>query len=342
MPIASWQTHDRPTHDRPTINQPTSKRRSEQMVNTRNQVVGLEAVDPRLAGAPDESSDVRLYRRMAFIRRFEETLLALFDEGVLNGTTHCCIGQEANAVGVIDHLEDGDHVFSNHRCHGHYLELTSDADGLLREIMGFDDGVCGGLGGSQHLCAPGFKSNGVLGGTVPNAAGIALGQQFDGDNRISVVFIGDGTLGEGVVYETLNLASLWQLPLLIVCEDNGWAQSTPKARNLAGSITARFAAFGIPARELDTTDVVEIHRVAKREVAATRDHGPRALVINTYRLCHHSKNDDNRPAEEVDRRWALDPLVIHRERLDRATREQVERDVAAAIDEVVDAARRSS
>jgi TPP-dependent pyruvate/acetoin dehydrogenase alpha subunit len=300
------------------------------------------ATDERLIGAPDESLEVRLYRRMAFIRRFEETLLSLFDEGALNGTTHCCIGQEADAVGIADHLQPGDHVFSNHRCHGHYLALTGDADGLLREIMGLPGGVCGGRGGSQHLCAPGFKSNGVLGGTVPNAAGIALGQRLDGGDRISVAFIGDGTLGEGVVYETLNIASLWQLPLLIVCEDNGWAQSTPRARNLAGSIAARFTAFGIPARELDTTDVLEIHQAARHEVAATRTHGPRALVIKTYRLCHHSKNDDNRPVDEVNHRWAFDPLAVHRPRLRRETSERIDREVTEAIRDLLDAVRRSA
>ncbi len=123
---------------------------------------------------------------MRFIRRFEERLLELFDLGVLNGTTHACIGQEADAVAVMEHLRAEDHVFSNHRCHGHYLALTGDARGLMAEIMGRDDGVCAGIGGSQHLAAPGFKSNGVQGGIVPAAAGIALAQQLAGDDAISV------------------------------------------------------------------------------------------------------------------------------------------------------------
>jgi acetoin:2,6-dichlorophenolindophenol oxidoreductase subunit alpha len=292
--------------------------------------------DERLTGVPGEPVSERRYRRMVMIRRFEETLLRLFDEGVLNGTTHCCIGQEADAVGVIEHLTDRDHVFSNHRCHGHYLARTGDAVGLLAEVMGLPEGVCSGIGGSQHLCAPGFMSNGVLGGTVPNAAGIAMAAQLEHSDAVSVVFVGDGALGEGIIYETLNLASLWSLPLLVVCEDNGWAQSTPKANGLAGSVPARFEAFGIPVRHLDTTDVEEIASAAGEEVADTRGAGPRALVIETYRLCHHSKNDDNRPEEEVAGRWALDPLLIHGARLDEVLRKQIELDVELAINDVVD------
>ena len=197
-------------------------------------------IDERLVGAFGEPRDARLYRRMRFIRRFEETLLGLFEEGLLNGTTHACIGQEADSVGLMEHLRDGDHLFSNHRCHGHFLAWTGDAFGLLAEIMGKPAGLCAGIGGSQHICAPGFKSNGVQGGIVPAAAGIALAEQLRGSDGLSVVFLGDGTLGEGIVYETLNLTALWQLPLLLVVEDNGWSQSTPSSLNLAGDIAARF------------------------------------------------------------------------------------------------------
>jgi acetoin:2,6-dichlorophenolindophenol oxidoreductase subunit alpha len=294
------------------------------------------AGNERLTGSIDEPREELRYRRMRFIRRFEERLLELFDQGLLNGTTHACIGQEANCVAVTEQLGDGDHVFSNHRCHGHYLARTGDARGLLAEIMGRPDGVCAGIGGSQHLAAPGFKSNGVQGGIVPAAAGIALAYELSGSRGISVVFIGDGTLGEGLVYESLNLASLWRLPLLIVLEDNSWAQSTPSYLNLAGDVRARFAAFGLHVEEVDSTDVVEITAAAERAATFVRSRrAPCALIIRTYRLCHHSKNDDSRPREEVEARWALDPLVVHGRRLDVNARARIDGEVAAAIEELV-------
>jgi TPP-dependent pyruvate/acetoin dehydrogenase alpha subunit len=292
--------------------------------------------DERLVGSSADSQDQLWYRQMRFIRRFEQRLLELFDKGLLNGTTHACIGQEADSVAVMEALGDVDHVFSNHRCHGHYLARTGDARGLMAEIMGRPDGVCAGIGGSQHLAAPGFKSNGVQGGIVPAAAGIALAQELSGGDGVSVVFIGDGTLGEGLVYETLNLASLWQLPLLIVLEDNGWSQSTPSRMNLAGSMSARFEAFGLDVEEVDSTDIAEIAPIARSAVEKVRTcRSPVALVIHTYRLCHHSKNDDNRPVEEVEARWALDPLVIHGARLDPESIVQIDSEVEAALDEIV-------
>ncbi len=291
----------------------------------------------RIIGGHDDTRDESLYRRMRYIRRFEERLLELFEIGVLNGTTHACIGQEADAVAITEHLAPGDHVFSNHRCHGHYLALTGDARGLMAEIMGREDGVCAGIGGSQHLAAPGFKSNGIQGGIVPAAAGIALAQQLDGDDAISVVFIGDGTLGEGIVYESLNLASLWQLPLLIVVEDNGWSQSTPSHVNLAGSMRARFEAFGIDVEEIDSTDVLDLASAAERAVGHVRaDRTPCALIIHTYRLCHHSKNDDNRPEDEVQARWALDPLAVHGPRLSDDARQRIDDEITDAIEAIVD------
>src|SRR5215469_6956005 len=235
----------------------------------------IGGMDARLVGAPAEPRAERLYRRMRFIRRFEESLLDLYERGLLNGTTHACIGQEADAVAIMEHLNEDDHVFSNHRCHGHFLARTGDALGLMAEIMGKPEGVCGGIGGSQHLCAPGFMSNGIQGGIVPSAAGIALAKQLDGSDGVSVVFIGDGTLGEGATYETLNLASLWRLPLVVVLEDNGWAQSTPSSANLAGSMRDRFAAFGISVFEIDSTDVEEIDALAKRALTQANAEGTR-------------------------------------------------------------------
>ncbi len=296
--------------------------------------------DPRLFGRPADDLDARYYRRMRFIRRFEEKLLQLFEEGILAGTTHCSIGQEADAVAVMAHLEPGDHAFSNHRCHGHYLARTGDALGLYAEIMGKDAGVCRGIGGSQHICAPGFKSNGIQGGIVPTAAGIAWAQKLSKSNDVSVVFIGDGTLGEGAVYETLNIAQLWSLPLWIVLEDNGWSQSTPLAANFAGDMRMRFEAFGLPVSEIESTDVKAIDEVVAADVARVREtRTPHVTILHTYRLCNHSKSSDARPEEEVKARWATEPLVIHAPRLDGGAREAIDADVESALDEVIEHAR---
>jgi len=280
------------------------------------------------------------YERMFFIRRFEETLLDLFSLGKLVGTTHTYIGQEANAVGLIDHLEpERDVVFSNHRCHGHYLAFTDDAFGLLCEVMGKAPGVCGGKGGSQHLCKGNFYSNGVLGSIVPVATGIALAEKRKGSGAVSTVFLGDGTLGEGVVYESLNLASLWKLPVLFVVENNRYAQSTPVELELAGSIAARGGAFGIETAQLDTTDVEEIHEAAGRAIARVRETSePFFLVLDTYRFSPHSKSDDQRDPAEIDERRTRDPLKIVGSRLDDEERTAIEARCEARLAETVDAA----
>jgi TPP-dependent pyruvate/acetoin dehydrogenase alpha subunit len=282
----------------------------------------------------------QLYERMFFIRRFEESLLDLFAQGKLVGTTHTYIGQEANAIGIIDHLEPGrDVVFSNHRCHGHYLAFTDDAFGLLCEVMGKAPGVCGGKGGSQHLCKGNFYSNGVLGSIVPVATGIALAEKKKGTGAISTVFLGDGTLGEGATYESLNMASLWKLPVLFVVENNHYAQSTPVELELAGSIPARAAAFGIETAELATTDVEEIHATAGHAVARIRKTGePFFLVIDTYRFSPHSKGDDNRDPAEIDARRERDPLVLAGARLDNGERGRIEEASESRLAETIAAA----
>jgi TPP-dependent pyruvate/acetoin dehydrogenase alpha subunit len=266
------------------------------------------------------------YERMYFIRRFEETLLDLFAQGKLVGTTHTYIGQEANAVGVIANLErERDVVFSNHRCHGHYLAFTDDAFGLLSEVLGKATGVCGGKGGSQHLCNGNFYSNGVLGSIVPVATGIALAEKRKGTGAVSTVFLGDGTLGEGVTYESLNMASLWKLRVLFVVENNHYAQSTPVELQLAGSIAARGAAFGIEVAELDTTDVEQTHATAAQAVEHIRETGePFFLVLHTYRFSPHSKGDDNRDPAEIEERRKLDPLGITAARLEDDERRTIE------------------
>ena len=281
-----------------------------------------------------------LYARMTLIRRFEETLLDLFAAGRLDGTTHTCIGQEADAVGVISCLEpERDVVVSNHRCHGHYLAFTDDVDGLLREVMGRVGGVCGGKGGSQHLFRGNFYSNGVLGSTVPVAAGMALAERERGSGAVATVFVGDGTLGQGVVYESLNIASLWELPLLVVVEHNGYAQSTPSGLQLAGDVEARAAAFGVATSRHDTTDVLEVRAAARKAVDQVRSTGrPYYLVLDTYRFSPHSKSDDQRDPAEIEERRTRDPLKIAGARLPDDERTTIEARCEERLAENVEAA----
>ena len=286
------------------------------------------------------SSLAGLYEEMVLIRRVEETLLELFSAGKLVGTTHTCIGQEADAVGVVSALEpERDVVFSNHRCHGHYLAFTGDVEGLLAEVMGRATGTCGGKGGSQHLCRGNFYSNGVLGSTVPVATGMALAEKRRRTGAVAVVFMGDGTLGEGIVYESLNLASLWGLPILFVVENNFYAQSTPSRLGLAGSIPDRARAFGIETAALATTDVEEIRAAAVAAVDGVRASGqPYFLVLDTYRFSPHSKGDDFRDPAEIEERRAADPLAVAGRQLDAAERLACEDRAAARLSVALEAA----
>lgn len=261
---------------------------------------------------------LRLYGQMAAIRAFEETVLAEFKRGVFSGTTHTYSGQEANAVGVLCGIEPEDVVFSNHRCHGHFLAYGGDPLALFAEMMGKPAGVCGGRGGSQHLHWRNFYSNGILGGTVPLAIGAALAEKRKASGAVVVVFLGDGALGEGVVYESLNIACLWGAPVLFVIEDNHIAQTTPTGLALAGDMAARFTAFGIPVSGLDSSDVQVIQPAAAGLLdEVRRGQAPRALILETERFNPHSKGDDTRPLEVVTRiRTSRDPLTILASRLD--------------------------
>jgi TPP-dependent pyruvate/acetoin dehydrogenase alpha subunit len=274
-------------------------------------------------------TDAELYRQLYRIRRFEETVLDAFPKGAFYGTTHTYLGQEANAVGVLSDLNEGDIVFSNHRCHGHFMAYGGDLRALFAELMGKSTGVCGGLGGSQHLHWKNFYSNGVLGSTAPIAVGTALAEKSKDSPAIAVLFLGDGALGEGVVYESLNIASLWRAPILFVIENNHIAQTTPIELALAGDIPGRFAAFDIPVRELDSSDVQDIAAAADDELDALRSEpGPRALVLHTARFGPHSKGDDTRDAAYVAQlRAERDPLAIQTARLPAKERQAIESEV---------------
>lgn len=277
----------------------------------------------------DQSKLASIYEKMVLIRQFETRLLELFAEGELNGTTHTCVGQEAIAVAVTEHLDERDIVFSSHRCHGHFLARFEDPEPLFAELMGRTTGVCGGRGGSQHLCRDNFYSNGIQGGYVPIATGMALAEKRKGSGAIAVAFIGDGTLGEGNVYEGANLASLWQAPLLLVVENNRYAQTTPIELALAGDIAARFSAFGLDVMEGESNDVAELYPWCGEAVAQVRTRGrPTVLILHTYRLNAHSKGDDFRPTEEIERWRRQDPLRLIAPRLSVTAREAIEQRVA--------------
>jgi TPP-dependent pyruvate/acetoin dehydrogenase alpha subunit len=252
-----------------------------------------------------------LYKTMLLIRRFEERLQVEFSAGKLVGTTHVYIGQEADAAGVFFASDPNDVVFSNHRCHGHFLAYGGEPYRLAAELMGKSTGVVGGRGGSQHIQWRNFYSNGIQGGIVPVATGMALAEKARQTGKISLVFI-----GEGVLYESLNIARLWNLPILFVLEDNRYAQTTPVEKGVAGTMAGRFSAFGIPVWERDSMDVLEVSLVAQEAFRQVRSGaGPGCLILHTYRFSAHSKGDDPRPPEELTRIRRYDPLILHAQRL---------------------------
>ncbi|MFZ2096088.1 MAG: thiamine pyrophosphate-dependent dehydrogenase E1 component subunit alpha [Anaerolineales bacterium] len=274
-------------------------------------------------------TNLTLYRAMYRIRRFEETVLDNFSRGSFFGTTHTYLGQEANAVGVLVNMRENDIVFSNHRCHGHFLAYGGDPYLLFAELMGRVTGVCGGRGGSQHLHWRNFYSNGVLGGTIPIATGMALAEKYKQSGSIAIAFLGDGALGEGVIYESFNIAALWRAPILYVLENNHIAQTTSIKTAVAGDIRGRFSAFGIPSQQLNSSDVLDIMPVANELISRIRQElSPYALILDTHRFGPHSKGDDTRPADLITRlRQDFDPLQIHGQRLVETEKTSLEAEV---------------
>jgi len=276
-----------------------------------------------------------IYAFGLLIRKTEELLLQLFSQGLLSGTTHTCLGQELCQMAVVRALNDPhDVVLSNHRNHGHFLTYSGDFLGLLGEIMGREDSVCGGVGGSQHIAYRHFHSNGVQGGMTAIGVGEALAIRIRGQSGIVATIIGDGTLGQGLVYESFNLAAVWNVPVLFVVENNGIAQTTPTSATLAGSIEARGSAFGLSTWRLDDSSpqffeavqtIVDDMRVSRK---------PGLLVIDTRRLGPHSKGDDLRPPEEMELIRCRDPLLRLGESLPVTERQQIEAEVGCFIHDV--------
>lgn len=281
----------------------------------------------RQPGAPQRLPDDEL-GLLLHIRHFELLVLRLFAEGLVAGTTHTCLGQEYIPVAMAPLLGQA-FVFSNHRCHGHYLAQFRDPEGLLAEILGRAGGVCGGRGGSQHIYRDGFCSTGVQGEGVAAALGAAMSMKRRKAGSLAAAYIGDGTWGQGVVYETLNMAKLWQAPLVILVENNGIAQSTPVDRAMAGTVEDRAAAFGARYVEITETCPLAIQRKLAGHIELTRSGGgPLVAEFRTHRIGPHSKGDDTRTvqerkaAEEADwlyRYRAHHPDQVHARELEQQT-----------------------
>lgn len=289
-----------------------------------------------------KEKEILLYKDILLVRKFEELVLSLFSKGKLFGTTHTYVGQEANATGIINNLTGDDTIFTNHRCHGHYLVRTHDVKGLLSELMGKKSGVCAGIGGSQHICAENFFSNGVQGSFMPITVGMAFTEKINKTKNIVTAFIGDGTLGEGTVYESFNLMSLYNVPLLVVIENNLYAQTTPVAKAIAGSIKKRPESFGIKTTEISSFDVFEINEVSGKIINEIRESkSPQVLIIDTYRFNAHSKGDDYRDADEINKYKQFDPLKIAGENIDDETKIKINQEIDIILKEALEFAENS-
>ena len=282
---------------------------------------------------------------MLEIRRFEEAVEELFSRGLLHGTMHLSIGQEAVAEGVCAALEDGDFITSTHRGHGHTLAHGADPAAMMAELLMKDTGYCRGRGGSMHIADVehgNLGANGIVAGSMTIATGAALTQQMNGTGKVVACFFGDGAANEGAFHEALNLAGVWSLPVLFVCENNQYGMSMSQDRSTAGgSVAERADAYGMPGTTADGNDVEDVF--AKTREAADRARsggGPSLLECITYRYRGHSKSDRNlyRTQEEIDdwreHRDPIERFVGKTLSEDRLSQEEVDRAREAARDEI--------
>ncbi|HON46288.1 MAG: thiamine pyrophosphate-dependent dehydrogenase E1 component subunit alpha [Kiritimatiellae bacterium] len=259
---------------------------------------------------------IQAYSLMCMIRLFEEAIERLFLEGRIMGTAHTCIGQEAVAVGTAAALETRDAMTTTHRGHGHFLARGADPKRVMAELFGRETGYSRGRGGSQMMMDPSigfFGANGITGGSIPFATGVALDAKLRDTGRVTVCFFGDGASNQGVFHETLNLAALWKLPVLFVVENNGYAMSTPTARGLANPhIADRASAYGITGVSVDGNDFFAVRDCVAQHAAVCRaGQGPVLLECVTYRLSGHSRGDPRvyRSREEEAAAWENDPIL---------------------------------
>ena len=261
---------------------------------------------------------LNVYRQMLKIRLFEEKTNELYTSAKMPGLAHLYIGEEAIAVGVCEALRQDDYITSTHRGHGHCLAKGAKLDMMFSELLGKVDGYCRGKGGSMHIAdqdTGNLGANGIVGGSVGIATGAALSIKMRDTNQVAVCFFGDGALGQGLFYESMNMAQLWQLPVIYVCENNLYGEYTPTSKSTSGNRLARAEAFGIHNVEIDGQDVRLVYQTAQRLVERARaGEGPAFLLCRTYRFRGHHVGDIDRPyrSREEENKWQTenDPLQI--------------------------------
>ncbi|MEM7521073.1 MAG: thiamine pyrophosphate-dependent dehydrogenase E1 component subunit alpha [Pseudomonadota bacterium] len=288
-------------------------------------------------------------RKMYLIRKFEEGAEASYMRGLIHGTMHLSIGQEASAVGSCMALSDADKITSTHRGHGHCVAKGADVERMFAEFFGKESGYCKGRGGSMHIADPSkgnLGANGIVGGGLPIAVGAALSAKRLGTGAVTVCFFGDGANNEGAFHEALNMASVWKLPVVFVCENNKYGMSTSTERSTAvKNIADRAAAYAMPGATVDGNDFSAVTEAVDAAVANARDgHGPSLVENLTYRWRGHSKSDRNRyrSKEEISEWMARDPIPRFAETLIahgimtaaevEAMEAEVDKSIAAAID----------
>ena len=283
---------------------------------TRHGAARREAADPTSAG---RESWLRMYEQMLTIRVFEEHVNELYTSAKMPGLAHLYIGEEAVAVGVCAALRRDDYITSTHRGHGHCLAKGAALDRMFAELLGKAAGYCRGKGGSMHIADPetgNLGANAIVGGSAGIATGAALSAKMRGTDQVAVCFFGEGALGQGMLYETMNMASLWHLPVIYVCEDNLYNEYTPRSETTAGDIPARPVAFGITPVEVDGQNVRAVYAAAREAVdRARRGEGPAFLLCHTYRFRGHHVGDVSRTyyrSKDEEQQWMAerDPLRL--------------------------------
>lgn len=301
-------------------------------------------VTNKLPNPIERRTALNLFAVIQTIRQAELRLSSLFADGEIPGFIHLSVGQEAVSAGVMAALKRGDTVSSNHRGHGHAIARGVELESFFQEIMAKDQGCCRGRGGSMHVADAKIGmlgANGIVGAGIPIAVGGALAHQVRTTGAISVAFFGDGALAEGVLHESLNLASLWKLPLLFVCENNGWSEFCPTSAEFTAKLTDLAAAFGIPAQTVDGNDVFAVYDSSLSAVAAARDRGPQLLECMTSRVRGHFEGDPQRyrEPEEIARAGEAEPLArVEAMLLEMGVPEREIEAVRAQVTEHIDAA----